>query len=133
MKQAQRQIDHDMRQVMIAGAATLEEVMKALNAGRLDPQWQELARQRAQRMLADESALQTQAEAEAEIAQHLPALPRGVKRLIHQLRILFVIADEKHMFGGLPELQSKHVAKWAVLLERWPELGSARSSPTLDA
>jgi hypothetical protein len=122
-KQAQRQIDRDIRQVVNAGATTVEEVMKALDAAHLQPQRQELARQRAQRILADESPRRTQAE--AEIKEHLPALPRSAKRLFNHLRVLLVIAEQKQMFGGQPELQGKHLGKWAVLLERWPELGSA--------
>jgi len=89
----------------------------------VEPQWKELARQRAQRKLAEESPQRK--EAEAEIKEHLPGLPRGAKRLINQLRVLLVIAEQKEMFGGRPELQGKHLGKWAVLLDRWPELGSA--------
>jgi hypothetical protein len=121
-KQAQHQIDRDVRQVVNAGATTVEEVMKALDAAHLQPQRQELARQRAQRILADESP--RRAEAEAEIKEHLPSLPRSAKRLFNHLRVLLVIAEQKQMFGGQPELQGKHLGKWAVLLEQWPELGS---------
>jgi hypothetical protein len=85
--------------------------------------YQELARQRAQRILADKSA--SRAQAESEISEYLPALPRSAKRLFNHLRILLIIAEQKHMFGGQPELHARHLGKWAVLLERWPELGSA--------
>jgi hypothetical protein len=122
-KQAQYEIDHDIRQVVNAGATTVDEVMKALLAEHLKPQRRELARQRAQRILADESPRRTQAE--SEIKQHLPTLPRSAKRLFNHLRVLLVIAEQKQMFGGQPELQGNHLGKWAVLLERWPELGSA--------
>jgi hypothetical protein len=122
-KQAQRQIDHDIRQVVNAGAATVEEVIGALVGKSLEPQRRELARQRAQRILADESPHRT--EAESEIKEYLPALPRSAKRLFNHLRVLLVIAEQKQMFGGQPELQAKHLARWAVLLERWPEVASA--------
>lgn len=122
-KQAQRQIDRDVRQVVNAGATTVEKVMNALDAAQLPPQRLELARQRAQRILADESP--RRAQAEDEIKEHLPGLPRSAKRLFNHLRVLLVIAEQKQMFGGQPELQGEHLGKWAVLLERWPELGSA--------
>jgi hypothetical protein len=122
-RQAQRQIDQDIREVVASGAATVNEVVKVLVNQGLEERRHELARQRAQRMLTDDSARRTQAE--AEIKDHLPALPRSAKRLFNHLRVLLVIAEQKQMFGGQPELQAIHVGKWAVLLEQWPELGSA--------
>ena len=36
------------------------------------------------------------------------------------------------MLGGEPALEATHLGKWAVLLERWPELGFAiRANPAL--
>jgi hypothetical protein len=122
-REMQRRLDNDIRRTLAAGAETVEEVMEALAADDLEPKWVELAKQRAQRMLADESVLRTQAE--SEIKKYLPPLPRSAKRLFNHLRVLLVVAEQRHMFGGQPELQAKHLGKWAVLLERWPELGSA--------
>lgn len=122
-RQEQSQIDQAIHASMAAGAETVDEVMTALGDER--PYWQhsELGRQRAQRILADESPHRTQAE--SEIKKHLPTLPRSAKRLFNHLRVLLVVAEEKRMFGGQPELQAKHLGKWAVLVERWPELGTA--------
>jgi len=122
-KTAKLQIDEDIRNAVEVGAATVDEVMEFLIREGLQEQRYELARQRAQRMLTDASARRTQAE--ADIKHYLPPLPRSAKRLFNHLRVLLVIAEQKHMFGGQPELQAIHVGKWAVLMERWPELGSA--------
>jgi hypothetical protein len=122
-RQIQRQIDQDILQTLAAGAETVDEVMEVLVGNGLEPGYVPLARQRAQRRLADESVHRSQAE--SEIKEHLPSLPRSAKRLFNHLRVLLVVAEQKHMFGGQPELQGKHLGKWAVLLERWPELSSA--------
>jgi hypothetical protein len=122
-RQAQRQIDQDIRKVVAAGATTVDAVLKRLGRQSLEMGRYGLARQRAQRMLTDSSVRRTQAE--TEIKDHLPTLPRSAKRLFNHLRVLLVIAEQKHMFGGQPELQAIHIGKWAVLLEQWPELGSA--------
>jgi hypothetical protein len=122
-RQEQRWIDHEIRQAVNGGAATVDEVMAVIVGQGLRLRYQELARQRAQRMLTDDSARRTQAE--SEIREYLPPLPRSAKRLFNHLRVLLVVAEQKHMFGGHPELQARHLGKWAVLLERWPEFGSA--------
>jgi hypothetical protein len=57
-------------------------------------------------------------------------VPRRVKRTVNHLRLLLLVADKRHMFGGSPPLEAVHLAKWVVLLERWPELGRAlRADP----
>jgi hypothetical protein len=38
---------------------------------------------------------------------------------------LIIIAEKKHLLGGSPPVDYSHIAKWAVILERWPELASA--------
>jgi hypothetical protein len=94
--------------------------------------WRGLVLQRVQRLLADESASRKQAE--AEIIQYLPGIPRSAKRLFNHLRILLVIAERKRMFGGMfggqPELDAKHLGKWAVLLRA---LAGVRSSTHLQS
>ena len=64
-------------------------------------------------------------EAEAEISRYLPANPRGAKRLINHERFYGQIAEDRHIFGGEPELTHRHLAKWVLILEHWPRLGAA--------
>src|SRR6266540_340400 len=87
-----------------------------------------LAGQRLERFVTDESVLREQAE--SKILEFLPSMPRNAKRLINHLRLLLVVASERKMLGGTPPLEPAHLGKWIVLLERWPELGSAvRADP----
>jgi hypothetical protein len=91
-----------------------------------------LAGQRFAQFIADDSILRQQAE--SEILKFLPRVPRSAKRLVNHLRLLLVVASERKMLGGEPALEATHLGKWAVLLERWPELGFAiRANPTLVA
>ena len=53
----------------------------------------------------------------------LPEVPRSAKRLANHLRLLLGVASQRNMLGGSPALEATHLGKWAVLLERWPELG----------
>ena len=55
----------------------------------------------------------------------LPRVPRSAKRLANHLRLLLAIASQRNMLGGDPMLEAAHLGKWAVLLQRWPELGFA--------
>jgi len=82
-----------------------------------------LVRERLQRYLEDESEMQR--EAEDEIMRYLEPMPRHAKRLLNRLRLLLFIAHERGMFGGKPNLTARHIGKWAVLGERWPELSQA--------
>ena len=78
-----------------------------------------LIKERVQRYLENESEIQQ--EAEQEVMQFLPRLPRHAKRLLNRLRLLLFIAHERRMFGPLTGVLPAHMAKWAVLMERWPE------------
>jgi hypothetical protein len=92
----------------------------------------DLAYQRFERFITDDSELRRQAE--SEILKYLPDVPRSAKRLANHLRLLLVVATERDMFGGTPQLEAAHLGKWAVLLVRWPELGLAlRADPDLMA
>lgn len=89
-----------------------------------------LAGQRLAQFIADDSILRQQAE--SEVLKFLPRVPRSAKRLVNHLRLLLVVASERKMLGGQPALEATHLGKWAVLLERWPELGFAiRVNPAL--
>lgn len=64
-------------------------------------------------------------EAEKELGLYLPANPRGAKRLINHERLYSQIAEDRHIFGGTPELNYRHLAKWVLIIEHWPGLGAA--------
>jgi hypothetical protein len=119
-----RRIDNQIRARISAGErdfSQVEAAVKELNpVWRSDPVVEGLLRERLQRYLEDESELQR--EAEDEVMQHLEPLPRHAKRLLNRLRLLLFIAHERKIFGGEPTLSARHIGKWAVLCERWPEL-----------
>ena len=54
----------------------------------------------------------------------LPPIPRTVKRLFNRLYFLLVVAYSRDLIerGGVAVEQ---LAKWAVLLDRWPQAGKA--------
>jgi hypothetical protein len=79
-----------------------------------------------QRILSEESKLRREAEAEIrELLSSFYTVPRGAKRIINQVRLLLRIAIENRMLGDSSLLQARHIGKWTVLLERWPELSPA--------
>ena len=119
-----KQIDQQIRARTTAGErdfSRVEAYVRGENAAwRNDPEMEGLVTERLQRYLEDESELQL--EAEDELMQFLEPMPRHAKRLLNRLRLLLFIAHERRMLGGKPELSSRHIGKWAVLGERWPEL-----------
>ncbi len=84
---------------------------------------EDLVRERIQRRLSNDSEVMM--EAEAEVMTYVEPLPRHAKRILNRLRLLIYIAHEREMFGGEPNLSPRHIGKWAVLCERWPELAQA--------
>jgi hypothetical protein len=119
-----RLIDIQIRARIAAGERDFSQVEESIrrqnSAWRNDQETEGLVRERLQRYLEDESEIQR--EAEDEVMRHLEPMPRHAKRLLNRLRLLLFIAHERKMFGGKPELSSRHIGKWAVLGERWPEL-----------
>jgi hypothetical protein len=81
---------------------------------------EDLLRERIQLRIGDDSELMRGAH--SEIIQYVEPFPRHAKRLLNRLRLLVFIAHGRKMFGGRPPLEPKHIAKWAVMCERWPEL-----------
>jgi len=91
-----------------------------------DSMWQiykgdELLRHRLQQSVSNDDGLRIQAE--QGIANFLPELPRATKRLINRLRFLLVIAFTRELLKP-DSLQPTMIGKWAVFLERWPDLAS---------
>jgi hypothetical protein len=119
-----RQIDKQIKARIAAGERDFSKVeayvRRENSAWRNDREAEGLVRERLQRYLEDESEIQR--EAEDEVMRHLEPMPRHAKRLLNRLRLLLFVAHERKMFGGSPELSSRHIAKWVVLGERWPEL-----------
>ncbi len=84
---------------------------------------EEIIREQMQLVIADQS--QMRRDAEEEIIAFLPPLPRNAKRIINRLRLFLLIASERKMFEGDAGINSRQMAKWAVLCEKWPELAHA--------
>lgn len=120
-------IDEQIRTRIAAGErdfSKVEDFVRRQNSSRADDRETEgLVRERLQRYLEDESEIQR--EAEDEVMRYLEPMPRHAKRLLNRLRLLLFIAHERGMFGGKPKLTARHIGKWAVLGERWPELSQA--------
>jgi hypothetical protein len=117
-------IDDQIRERIAAGETDFSRVEAYVREHTLtranDPEIEGFVRERLQRYLEDESEIQR--EAEGEVMLYLDPMPRHAKRLLNRLRLLLFIAHERGMFGGTPILSAKHIGKWAVLGERWPEL-----------
>lgn len=101
-------------------AARVESQSDAVDRG--------LVNHRAQRYLTNSSSLRQQAY--EELSALPPPLPQAAKRALDLLRVLLTVAVRRGMLGGQPKLTAQHLAKWAVLMSRWPELGAAlRAAP----
>jgi hypothetical protein len=57
-----------------------------------------------------------------EVIRYVEPFPRHAKRLMNRVRLLLFIAHGKNMLGGTPKLEPRHIGKWALLCERWPDL-----------
>jgi hypothetical protein len=53
---------------------------------------------------------------------YIPAVPRSAKRFANRFYLLTSVAVIREMWGGTPELTPAHLAKWALIMERWPEV-----------
>jgi hypothetical protein len=52
--------------------------------------------------------------------------------MINHVRLLLYVADERGMIGGTPPLEPRHLGKWVVLVERWPDVAQAvRQDPSI--
>jgi KAP family P-loop domain len=79
-----------------------------------------LVADRVARYFTHESPLKD--EAEAEIVHFLPLIPRSAKRMMNHLRLRLYVSIRREMLGGAAQLTPRHLGKWVVLEERWPEL-----------
>jgi hypothetical protein len=81
----------------------------------------DLLAQRARRILVD----QLVGHVSTQMVRFLPRLPRSIKRLANRQRLVVAVAVSRDMIGGSPPLNGDHLAKWVLLLERWPDLAAA--------
>ena len=79
-----------------------------------------LVADRVARYITHESPLKT--EAEAEIVHFLPLIPRSAKRMMNHLRLRLYVSIRRDMLAEGSQLTARHLGKWVVLEERWPEL-----------
>jgi hypothetical protein len=68
------------------------------------------------------SVRQLVSEGSGELSSYYPDLPRSVKRVANRHYLLASVAVSRHMIGGTPPLTAQHLSKWALMMERWPEL-----------
>jgi ABC-type multidrug transport system fused ATPase/permease subunit len=61
-------------------------------------------------------------EGSGELASYYPGLPRSVKRVANRHYLLASVAVSRQMIGGTPPLTAAHLSKWALMMERWPDL-----------
>lgn len=64
------------------------------------------------------------AEGEAEILPYLPVLPRAAKRVLNQWGLWLAVGVHKGIFEPATELSPRHLAKWVVFNEVWPEISA---------
>lgn len=101
----------------------LEAAATAAPRGLSPTAWEALVRERRQARLTAEKS-EAMNEASAQVLLHPPPLPRHLKRVMNRIRLLLVLSAERGILG-VDGLRAAHVAKWALLQERWPELARA--------
>ena len=79
-----------------------------------------LVADRVARYFTHESYLQEEADAQA--VAFLPLIPRSAKRAMNHLRLRLYVAIRRELFGPDSEITPRHLGKWVVFEERWPEL-----------
>ena len=79
-----------------------------------------LVADRVARYFTHESSLQE--EADAEVVAFLPLIPRSAKRMMNHLRLRLYVAIRRDLLGPGSGITPRHLGKWVVFEERWPEL-----------
>jgi hypothetical protein len=130
-RRASREIDAAIREEGPPTESDVSELQsKMLDSTAAKRSNPELVYQRMQRYL---TGTILRKEAEDETLRFLPPLPRSAKRVLNRLRVLLVVAVGRRMLGGDPYLAPRHLGKWTILLERWPQLGEVLVSDPLRA
>jgi KAP family P-loop domain len=118
--EARRQIEDAAKKDPLADPRAIREQIHGAIGFDFD---EALVREEFSFVVADDSDLRR--EAEMEIINYLPALPRSAKRIINRLRLFILIAVERNMFNGA--VSPREIGKWALLCERWPDLADVLS------
>jgi hypothetical protein len=80
---------------------------------------QRLVEDRVARYLTYDSPLADEAETSIEF---LPLIPRSAKRMMNHLRLWLYVAIRRGLLDPGSELTPRHVGKWVVFEERWPDI-----------
>jgi KAP family P-loop domain len=59
-------------------------------------------------------------DGQKELRPYLPHVPRAVKRVANRHYLLSSVAASRDMIDDESELTAAHLAKWALIMERWP-------------
>jgi hypothetical protein len=79
-----------------------------------------LVEQRARRLKIERLVV----DGNLELVSYLPDLPRSVKRVANRHYLLTSVAVSRDMLGGTPPLTAAHLAKWSLIMERWPDVAA---------
>jgi hypothetical protein len=97
--------------------ASVESIRQVVEAS-VSQASQELIDQRARRLKTRRLVL----EGRAELSTCLPDLPRSIKRVANRHYLLTSMAVSRNMMGVGSSLTPAHLAKWALIMERWPHV-----------
>jgi len=130
--EAKRLVDEELAKRQVQGTANVadvstKEVLEAINLANVSKAHLErLIEQAKQESLIDDELLQ--AGVNDLVVEYLQPLPRNAKRLVNRFRVSLLIAHKRGMLNGSPRIEARHLGKWLVLGERWPQLSRALSA-----
>ena len=114
------QIDETIRDNIPRPDEASVETIKGVVAQSVSEASARLVEQRARRLKVERLVF----DGNLELFSYLPDLPRSVKRVANRHYLLTSVAVSREMLGGTPPLTAAHLAKWAVIMERWPDLAA---------
>jgi hypothetical protein len=120
MRKSTVKIDETIRDNVSRPSEASVETIKQVVAQSITTASSRLIEQRVRRVKVE----QLVREGRGELSSYLPGLPRSVKRVANRHYLLASVAVSRGMIGGTPPLTAQHLAKWAVAMERWPELAA---------
>lgn len=118
IRKSTAKIDETIRDNVLSRSESSVDVLKQVVAQSITSASSRLIEQRARRVKVEQLVM----EGSGELSSYLPGLPRSVKRVANRHYLLASVAVSRDMIGGAPPLTAQHLAKWAVVMERWPEL-----------
>lgn len=120
MRKSTVEIDETIRDNVSSPSETSVETITQVVAQSVTSVSSRLIEQRARRVKVE----QLVRDGSGELSSYLPGLPRSVKRIANRHYLLASVAVSRDMIGGTPSLTAQHLGKWAVMMERWPELAA---------